>query len=126
MKDYDKLPSSKDHSDTDDTERIRSRRYANTALMSGILAFISLPISFSAAIIIGMSANMFFILSKEEGRPRLGSAVAGLILGTISVIFGVIEFLCMMKIYHMVSDPQYAPFFDQAMQLYDSIVGSLK
>ncbi len=126
MKDFDKIPSLKDHSDADEKEHIRSQRYATMSLMCGILAFFSLSISFSAAILIGMSANMLFILSKEYGRPRRGSAIAGLILGIISVVFGVIEFFCLIKVYHMISDPQYAPFFDQAMELYDSIISSLQ
>lgn len=126
MKNYDKMPSLKDRSDTDEKNHIRSQRYASMSLMCGILAFFSLSLSFSAAILIGMSANVLFVLSKEEGRPRRGSAVAGLILGIISVIFGVIEFFCLIQVYHMISDPRYAPFFDQAMQLYNSILSSMK
>ncbi len=126
MKNYDKMPSLKDHSDTDEKNHIRSQRYALMSLTCGAIAFFSLSLSFSAAILIGMSANVLFVLSKEEGQPRNRSAVIGLILGIISVVFGVIEFFCLVKVYHMISDPQYAPFFDQAMQLYDSILDAMK
>ena len=69
-----------------------------------------------------MSANVLFVLSKEEGQPRRGSAVVGLILGVMSTIFGVVEFFCLIQVYHMITDPQYAPFFDQAMELYERLV----
>ena len=80
----------------------------------------------SAAILLGMSANVLFVLSKEEGQPRRGSAVVGLILGVMSTIFGVVEFFCLIQVYHMITDPQYAPFFDQAMELYESLIGPLQ
>ena len=82
--------------------------------------------SFSAAILLGMSASVLFVLSKEEGQPRRGSAVVGLILGVMSTIFGVVEFFCLIQVYHMITDPQYAPFFDQAMELYESLIGPLQ
>lgn len=126
MNHYDETPSSKEHSDTNETRRNRSRRYATMSMMCGILAFFSLFLSFSAAILLGMSANMLFILSKEEGQPRRASAVVGLVLGIVSTIFGVIEFFCLIQVYHMITDPQYAPFFDQAMELYESVIGSLQ
>ena len=121
---YDETPSPKEHSDTNETRRNRSRRYATMSMMCGIFAFFSL--SFSAAILLGMSANVLFVLSKEEGQPRRGSAVVGLILGVMSTIFGVVEFFCLIQVYHMITDPQYAPFFDQAMELYESLIGPLQ
>ena len=109
---YDETHSPKEHSDTNETR--------------GIFAFFSLFLSFSAAILLGMSANVLFVLSKEEGQPRRGSAVVGLILGVMSTIFGVVEFFCLIQVYHMITDPQYAPFFDQAMELYESLIGPLQ
>ena len=103
---YDETHSPKEHSDTNETRRNRSRRYAT--------------------ILLGMSANVLFVLSKEEGQPRRGSAVVGLILGVMSTIFGVVEFFCLIQVYHMITDPQYAPFFDQAMELYESLIGPLQ
>lgn len=126
MNQYDETPSQKEPSDTEETSRARSRRYATMSMVCGLLACFSLFLSFSAAILLGMTANMFFILSKEEGKPRRGSAIAGLVLGITSTIFGVIEFLCLIQVYHMITDPQYAPFFDQAMELYESVVGTLQ
>lgn len=126
MNHYDEMPSSKEHSDTNNTNPGRANRYATMSMISGIFAFFSLFISFSAAIILGMTANMFFILSKEEGQPRKGRAIAGLALGVFSVMFGVIEFFCLIQVYHMITDPQYAPFFDQAMELYESLIGPLQ
>ena len=123
---YDETPSPKEHSDTNETRRNRSRRYATMSMMCGIFAFFSLFLSFSAAILLGMSANVLFVLSKEEGQPRRGSAVVGLILGVMSTIFGVVEFFCLIQVYHMITDPQYAPFFDQAMELYESLIGPLQ
>ena len=120
---YDETHSPKEHSDTNETRRNRSRRYATMSMMCGIFAFFSL---FSAAILLGMSANVLFVLSKEEGQPRRGSAVVGLILGVMSTIFGVVEFFCLIQVYHMITDPQYAPFFDQAMELYESLIGPLQ
>ena len=116
---YDETPSPKEHSDTNETRRNRSRRYATMSMMCGIFAFFSLFLSFSAAILLGMSANVLFVLSKEEGQPRRGSAVVGLILGVMSTI-------CLIQVYHMITDPQYAPFFDQAMELYESLIGPLQ
>ena len=123
---YDETPSPKEHSDTNETRRNRSRRHATMSMMCGIFAFFSLFLSFSAAILLGMSANVLFVLSKEEGQPRRGSAVVGLILGVMSTIFGVVEFFCLIQVYHMITDPQYAPFFDQAMDLYESLIGPLQ
>ena len=117
---YDETPSPKEHSDTNETRRNRSRRYATMSMMCGMF------LSFSAAILLGMSANVLFVLSKEEGQPRRGSAVVGLILGVMSTIFGVVEFFCLIQVYHMITDPQYAPFFDQAMELYESLICPLQ
>ena len=113
---YDETHSPKEHSDTNETRRNRSRRYATMSMMCGIFAFFSLFLSFSAAILLGMSANVL----------RRGSAVVGLILGVMSTIFGVVEFFCLIQVYHMITDPQYAPFFDQAMELYESLIGPLQ
>lgn len=86
---YDETPSPKEHSDTNETRRNRSRRYATMSMMCGIFAFFSLFLSFSAAILLGMSANVLFVLSKEEGQPRRGQrSGSGLILGVMSTIFG--------------------------------------
>lgn len=126
MNHYDETPSSKEHSDTNKTNSARARRYATMSMVCGLLACFSLFFSFSAAILLGMSANVMFILSKEEGKPRRGSAIAGLVLGILSTVFGVIEFFCLIQVYHMITDPQYAPFFDQAMELYESVVGPLQ
>lgn len=52
--------------------------------------------------------------------------MVGLILGVMSTIFGVVEFFCLIQVYHMITDPQYAPFFDQAMELYESLIGPLQ
>ena len=105
---YDETSSSKGPSDTNETRRNRSRRYATMSMMCGIFAFFSL------------------FLSKEEGQPRRGSAVVGLVLGVMSTIFGVVEFFCLIQVYHMITDPQYAPFFDQAMELYESLIDPLQ
>ena len=120
---YDETPSPKEHSDTNETRRNRSRRYAT---MSKRPPGQGAKVAFSAAILLGMSANVLFVLSKEEGQPRRGSAVVGLILGVMSTIFGVVEFFCLIQVYHMITDPQYAPFFDQAMELYESLIGPLQ
>lgn len=39
---YDETPSPKEHSDTNETRRNRSRRYATMSMMCGIFAFFSL------------------------------------------------------------------------------------
>ena len=51
---YDETPSPKEHSDTNETRRNRSRRYATMSMMCGIFAFFSLFLSFSAAILLGI------------------------------------------------------------------------
>ena len=58
---YDETHSPKEHSDTNETRRNRSRRYATMSMMCGIFAFFSLFLSFSAAILLGMSANVLFV-----------------------------------------------------------------
>ena len=67
-----------------------------------------------------------FEFFRRDSARYFGSAVVGLILGVMSTIFGVVEFFCLIQVYHMITDPQYAPFFDQAMELYESLIGPLQ
>lgn len=69
-----------------------------------------------------------YCLSSPRRKDSRGAAAAvvGLILGVMSTIFGVVEFFCLIQVYHMITDPQYAPFFDQAMELYESLIGPLQ
>ena len=68
---YDETHSPKEHSDTNETRRNRSRRYATMSMMCGIFAFFSLFLSFSAAILLGRTAAA----RQRSGRADTGSYV---------------------------------------------------
>ena len=108
---YDETPSPKEHSDTNETRRNRSRRYATMSMMCGIFAFFSLFLSFFRRDSARNVGECTVCPLQGGGQPRRGSAVVGLILGVMSTIFGVVEFFCLIQVYHMITDPQYAPFF---------------
>ena len=72
---YDETPSPKEHSDTNETRRNRSRRYATMSMMCGIFAFFSLFLSFSAAILLGMSANVL----RDRGVNAKMAHVIGMV-----------------------------------------------
>ena len=98
-------------------------RYASTALMFGIFSIVNLcGFMFPMAIIMGVSAACFAVLSKnrqelpENGQeaPMTTAARVGLIAGVIAAVLGVAEYFVMLNVYDMMKDPELIPYFNDA------------
>lgn len=90
------------------------------ALASLILGLMGFMLScscalFPGAIILGVAAMATSILSRK-GKPFRAMAVFGLLLGILSIIVGVIEFLYLVMLTNAMKDPTYAPFFNQVFE----------
>ena len=103
-------------------ERKPKNRYASTALMFGVFSLITLcSFMFPMAIVMGVSAACFAILSKnkneaEQQQNMSTSAKVGFTLGTIATALGVIEYFVMLNVYDMMKDPELIPYFNDAFQ----------
>lgn len=100
-------------------------RYASTALMFGIFSIINLcSFMFPMAIIMGVSAACFAVLSKnrqeplENGQeqPMTTAAKVGLVAGIIAAALGVAEYFLMLNVYDMMKDPELIPYFNDAFE----------
>ncbi len=80
---------------------------ATASLICGIIGTLSLCacIAFPLSIILGVAAIILSFLSRK-GEPFTGLAIAGLVLGILSLILGVAEGLYMIAINFMLRDPQ--------------------
>lgn len=94
-------------------------RLATASLICGIVGTVALCgcVAFPLSIILGVSAIALSIYSKK-GRPFTGTAIAGLILGILSLLLGIAEGFYMIILNYMLRDPNMAPIFDQIMEQY--------
>lgn len=75
---------------------------------------------FSALYHFGCGAIILSFLSRK-GEPFTGLAIAGLVLGILSLILGVAEGLYMIAINFMLRDPQMSSMFDQILDQYQNM-----
>ena len=96
-----------------------TNRMALASMICGIIGLLALCgcISFPISIILGVAAICLSIFSKK-GQPFTGYAIAGLVLGIISLILGVAEGLYIIAVNFMLRDPNMAPIFDQILEQY--------
>lgn len=101
-------------------EKKQKNHYASSALMFGVFSIINTcSFMFPMAIIMGVSAVCFAVFSKDknEQEPKMTrAAVVGLVMGMISITFGIIEFFAMLSIYDMMKDPELIPYFNDAFE----------
>lgn len=91
-------------------------RFATVSLMCGIFGILSLCcMGFPLSIIMGVGAVCFAVLSRQ-GRPMYGTAIAGIILGVIAVILGILEFVYIMAISSLAKDPANAALINQFVE----------
>ena len=95
---------------------------ATASLICGIIGALSLCacIAFSALYHFGCGRN-HPLFSLTEGEPFTGLAIAGLVLGILSLILGVAEGLYMIAINFMLRDPQMSSMFDQILDQYQNM-----
>ena len=96
---------------------------ATASLICGIIGTLSLCacIAFPLSIILGVAAIILSFLSRK-GEPFTGLAIAGLVLGILSLILGVAEGLYMIAINFMLRDPQMSSMFDQILDQYQNML----
>ena len=95
---------------------------ATASLICGIIGTLSLCacIAFPLSIILGVAAIILSFLSRK-GEPFTGLAIAGLVLGILSLILGVAEWCYMVAINVMPRDPQMSSMFDQILDQYQNM-----
>ena len=126
MEYYDDDESGQDNPDKlqkNDSNLTHSPKQTNTMAMASMICSIFGTLSlcccvaFPVSIFLGVAAILLSILSKK-GKPFSGYAIAGLILGTLSLILGIAEGAYMILINFMLRDPEIASIFDQLLQQY--------
>lgn len=80
--------------------------FAAASLTCGIFALLSLCcFTFPMAIIMGVGAISFAVISKKDQRMS-GPAAAGTVLGAVAIMLGVLEFVYAMYAYTIMKDPE--------------------
>lgn len=87
--------------------------YATAALIGGVIALLNLCcFSFTTAIVLGVGAVSFALLSKKDRKLSTPARIA-VFLGVGSIVFGVIEYVYMIQLFEMAKDPDYMVQFNQ-------------
>ena len=90
--------------------------FAVVSLICGIFSLLCLCcFFFPLSIIMGVGAISFAVISKR-GMPFYGTAIAGIILGTISILLGIGEFIYFMALSSLLKDPANAALVNEFMQ----------
>lgn len=90
--------------------------FATVSLICGIFGVLCLCcFAFPLAIIMGVGAILFAIISKKE-QPLYGTAVAGVIFGSMAVVLGVCEFFYIMHISTLLKDPENAAMINEFLR----------
>jgi len=90
--------------------------FATVSLICGIFSILCLCcFAFPLSIIMGVGAILFAVISKKD-QPFYGTAVAGIVLGAIAVILGVIEFAYIMYVSSLLKDPENAAIINEFMR----------
>ena len=98
--------------------------FATLSLVSGIFALISCCFP-PTQLLFGAAAIMLAIISKK-GSPFSGIAIAGLVLGILSVICSILMFINFVVTMQLMQDPANAQIVDQVMKQYESLFDSLQ
>lgn len=80
--------------------------FATAALLSGILALLNLCcFSFTTAIIFGVGAISFAMISKRDQRLSTSAKIA-VFLGSFGIVFGVAEYFFALNMYEVIKAPE--------------------
>lgn len=94
---------------------------ATASMVVGLFGFISnFCCCFPLGLILGIASIVLVILSKN-GKPLTGYAIAGLILGILSIITSLLVCAYFVLMFSLAKDPQYAPMFNE---MYNQIYGN--
>lgn len=101
----------------------QSNGMATASFICGLTGFLLLCacFAFPASILLGVTAIVLSIASRK-GQPFSGFAIAGLILGILSLILGVTEFAYLIYLNHLLRDPEMAALFDRMLEQYQSMM----
>lgn len=96
---------------------------ATASFICGLIGFLLLCccFAFPASILLGVAAIVLSVMSRK-GRPSSGFAIAGLILGILSLLLGVAECAYLILVNTMLRDPDMAAMFDQMIEQYQSMM----
>lgn len=114
----------KEYKEVDGENKPQPKQTNNMAVISmvcGIIGVLALCccIAFPLSIILGVAAICLSCFSRK-GKPFSGYAIAGLVLGIISLLLGVAEGFYIIAINFMLRDPNMAPIFDQLIEQYNA------
>lgn len=98
--------------------------FATLSLVSGIFALISCCFP-PTQLLFGAGAILLAIASKK-GQPFSGVAIAGLVLGGLSVVCSILMFINFVITMQFMKDPANAQIVNQVMEQYESIFNSLQ
>ncbi len=102
----------------------KPNRFATLSLVAGIFGLISCCFP-PTQLLFGAGAVMLAIVSKK-GSPFSGPAIAGLVLGTLSIICSILMFINFVITMQLVQDPANAQIVNQVMEQYESLFNSLQ
>lgn len=110
------------HQNREGRPSARPNGTATVSMVCGIIGVLSLCacIAFPLSIILGVAAIILSIQSRK-GAPFTGTAIAGLVLGILSLLLGVAEGLYLIAFNFMLRDPQLAAMFDQLLEQYQNL-----
>lgn len=96
---------------------------ATASFICGLVGFLLLCscFAFPASIVLGVAAIVLSIMSRK-GQPFSGFAIAGLVLGILSLLLGVIECAYLILVNTMLRDPEMAAMLDQMLEQYQSMM----
>lgn len=98
-------------------------RMAVIAMLCGIAGtlFLCCCVAFPASILCGVAAISLSLLSRK-GQPFCGYAIAGLVLGIVSLLLGLGECAYLLAVSSLIRDPEFAPIFDEVMSQYQALL----
>lgn len=82
----------------------------------GLLSCCFPPLQF----ILGMAALLLAIFSKK-GKPFCGFAIAGLIMSIFCLVISIALTAYMAFAFAVMKDPQFAPIYNEIMEMYESM-----
>lgn len=117
MADYDNRNEYKPINEQASMRQKKTRNnFATAALLSGILAILNLCcFSFTTAIIFGVGAICFAILSKQEGRLAASAKIA-VFLGSFGIVFGVAEYFFALNMYETIKLPENIAYINRMLE----------
>lgn len=93
------------------------------AVLSMVLGIFSLVICCVPPLQLLLGAvSIFLAILSKKGRPFSGFAIAGLVMGILSIICSILVFLYFLLVMRMMQDPQYASMFQDLLKQYEDIL----